>query len=69
MADDIEIVGPQATSGLRVAAFDTPNFPPNYSAGSAELAFTSDIITDPADDDDNDPTRGYGSPGTRVSEV
>lgn len=41
-------------------AYNTPNFPPNYKAGSEELAFTTDLQDDPADTDSTcDPAVGW----------
>jgi hypothetical protein len=60
MAYEIESFGPQSTDGIRQAGQGQPNFPPNYSAGSADLAFTTDLICDPADtDNDCDPAVGW----------
>lgn len=61
MAYEIENYGPQATDGLRTAKVSGPTFPPNYGAGYEELSFTTDLIADPADDEENtgDPTTGW----------
>lgn len=38
----------------------SPNFPPNYTTGSEELSYATDIIRDPAETDGtDDPASGW----------
>lgn len=60
MAYEIEVHGPSATTGVRVGAVNSAGFPPNYKGGSEELAFATDIISDPADKSGvSDPANGW----------
>lgn len=67
---DIPAYGKKRDDGIRAAGVREPNFPPNYTAGSEELSFASDLIRDPADNNGAfDPAAGWDAPGQRASEV
>lgn len=82
MSYEIEVFIPNPEPGVEIgfpSGRGAPTFPPNYDRGTnlgpalghgAELSFASDLMCDPADADSVcDPTVGYDSPGTRVSEL
>jgi hypothetical protein len=70
MTYKIEVFGDQSTTGIPSAPYNSPNFPPNYPAGEANLVFGSDLQCDPAETDSVcDPNSGWDSPGKRVSEI
>jgi hypothetical protein len=48
VAYEIEIHGPNSTTGIRVGQVNTAGFPPNYQGGSEVLAWGTDLISDPA---------------------
>lgn len=79
MAYDITTYDPSGNDGDEALGdgYGRANFPPNYDNGQkidavgygAPVAFATDILSDPTDMDDNDPTRGFDAPGTRVSRI
>src|SRR5205807_2540368 len=52
--------GPSRTDGIRGQSFNSPNFPTEEPRGHQELAWGSDLISDPADADATcDPRTGW----------
>jgi hypothetical protein len=48
-------------------AFNTPNFPPNYTAGQADVDWSSDLLNDPQGK--AKVGMGWNTPAPRTDEV
>ena len=48
-----------STTGIRVKAFNQPNFPPDEPRGTQELTWGTDLISDPADPGEASVTDGW----------